>query len=98
MTATFLEAVEDFGSDITHNGITKPCLPGAISGGPLQQLQGYLPNAGARVTMLVSDFEALGEVKEHSSILALGAQDFRIAQTERNPMSPLIRLILVEDK
>lgn len=82
-------------SEIERNGITKPCVSQTYSVKRAQQVQGYQLDASTQVTMLVSDFEALGDLEDRVSELRVNGGDPLVYLTkDTHPNSAVVHLFL----
>jgi hypothetical protein len=60
-----------------------------------QQLQNYTIDASTQVTMLTSDFEALGDLKDRVSELSVNGGEALVFLTiDRHPNSAVVHLFL----
>jgi hypothetical protein len=82
-------------AEIEHNGITKPCVSQTYSVKRAQQIQGYQLDASTQVTMLTSDFVALGTLEDRVSELSVnGGEPLVYLTIDRHPNSAVVHLFL----
>lgn len=91
----FRELLAVMPATIERNGIEKPCVSQTLSIKRAQQLQGYQLDASTQVAMLVSDFEALGELEDRVSELSVnGSAPLVYLTKDTHPNSAVVHLFL----
>lgn len=91
----FRELLAEMPATIEHNGIERPGVSNTLSVKRAQQLQGYQIDASTQVTMLTTDFEALGDLRDRVSELKVNGGDPLVFLTkDTHPNSAVVHLFL----
>lgn len=91
----FRELLAVMPATIEHNGITKPCVSQTLSVKRAQELQNYTIDSSTQVTMLASDFDALGTLEDRVSELSVNDGDPLVYLTkDTHPNSAVVHLFL----
>lgn len=91
----FRELLAVMPSEIEHNGIKKPGVSNTLSVKRAQQTQGYQIDSSQIFDMLVSDFNALGDLEDRVSEVRInGGEPMVYLTKDTHPNSAVVHLFL----